>query len=612
MTLLSSAVGGCPRGGASLILGLLLIAGASVARLEAQSSSARGTVDLTLEEYIQRVVTHNESVQERLLELEINRRKFKSEYGVFEPELVASFSRERNKRENTLEQQQTTPTTSGVFSEINNIYQGGLQSLVPTGAKVQLGYTLRDLRNNLKPNPFFGGIPITNSQYQTFFGFSVSQPLLKNAWFPATLAGIRLAALGSDIAFQDYRRQLMIIVSTAEASYWNLYLAQEQVRFFQESVATADKVLNDSRARLETGKGAELEVLEAQAGLALRRSKLSEAEEKLYEAANRVITLYSETVMGTNRLVRAIDQPHLVNRPVSFLEVWKGAHDANPDYLMQRQKVVQEYVRVGYAVNQRFPELNLKGSYGLNGLGDSPGDSWEDVGRGDFPSWSLGVELHIPLGGGIKTANELAAARLRRKEALLGLKETENQIANALDTAVHKISSARESVESYQTVVDFNQSLLHSALERLDVGKIETRKIFDIESDLFEARNSQLESLVNYERALIELDLLQGSLLQRRNLELSQRELQKRTAQLVRHDKLNDAGYETFIHQVQADYENKIPRPVPADTVEQRKAREQLERWSGEWDQTNSVPVPPVIDDPLHQSLRKKLNEVKP
>src|SRR5206468_3835220 len=103
---------------------------------------------------------------------------------------------------------------------------------------------------------------------------------------------VRLAALGSDIAFQDYRRQMMIIVSTAEASYWSLYLAQEQVRFFQESVATAEKILNDNRARVQAGKSSELEVLEAQAGLALRRSKLSEAEEKLYEAINKVLTLY--------------------------------------------------------------------------------------------------------------------------------------------------------------------------------------------------------------------------------------------------------------------------------------------------------------------------------
>jgi hypothetical protein len=47
--------------------------------------------------------------------------------------------------------------------------------------------TLWDLRNNLQDPPF-GGI-VTNSaqgEYQTFAGLSLSQPLLKNAWYPAT------------------------------------------------------------------------------------------------------------------------------------------------------------------------------------------------------------------------------------------------------------------------------------------------------------------------------------------------------------------------------------------------------------------------------------------
>src|SRR5208282_2248099 len=111
------------------------------------------------------------------------------------------------------------------------------------GAKIHLGYNLSDLRNNI---PSGGIIPVTmGSQWQSFFGLTIDQPLLKNFGFAASMAGIRVAALSSRIAFQEYRRQLMTLISTTEATYWNLYFAQEQVHALEESVKTAETILRD-------------------------------------------------------------------------------------------------------------------------------------------------------------------------------------------------------------------------------------------------------------------------------------------------------------------------------------------------------------------------------
>jgi len=583
--------------------------------LHAQPSAQPGPSDLKMDDFLQRVLQRNESLQAKLLEVEINRRKARGEYGVFEPEVFGSFLREANNRENTVEQERNTLSTTGTFEELNNIYDGGLEALVPTGAKVRLGYTMRDLRNNLQKQTISASRGATNGEYQSFVGFSFTQPLLKNAWFPANLAGIRLAALSSDIAFQDYRRQLMVVISTAEASYWNLYMAQEQVRFFKESVATAERILNDTRDRVRAGISSELDMLEAEAGLALRRSKLSDANQKLYEAGNRLISLYAESVVSPNRFVRAVDRPQIGGSTnFIFFDAWKSAYESNPDYLTQRKKVFQEMVRLAYAKNQRLPELDFKGSYGLNGLGDSPGTSWDDIQQQDFPFWSIGIEMRIPLVGGIKSRNELAAARLREKEALVSLQEVETQIANALDTAIHKINSAHDSVQSYQTVVNFNQSLLDSALARLEVGKVESRKVLDIEADLFEARNSVVDALVQYQRAGLEFDLVAGAILKKRNLELTQKELESKTAQILRNGQLTDEQYAGFIKAVQLEYERKSAPLHPTDTPVQARARRALEEKMAEWPATNRPPANVSTNsyDALRDALRKKMEELKP
>jgi len=599
------------RSGAGVCL-LVLCLLASRSSSPAQPVLTNAATELTLSNLLVQVLEHNETIQAKLLEMEVSRRRERAEYGIFEPELFGGYEHVVNNRENTVEQQRSTLSATGTFDEKNNIYQGGIEGFVPSGLRVRLGYSLRDLQNNLQDQFLSRGA--TNGEFQSFFGLNLTQPLLKNRGPASTMAGIRIAAVGSDIAYHEYRRQLMITLSTAEANYWNLFLGQEQVRYFEESVSTAEKILHDNQQRFEAGRSSELEVLEAQAGLALRKSKLGEAQQKLYEAAARVISLYSQTVLIAGRLIRAVDRPQLNSASVVFFDAWRTASEMNPDYQVQRLRVMQESSRLGYARNQRLPELNLKGSYGLNGLGETPGDSWDDIEKQGFPSWTVGVELRVPLGGGLKTANELAAAKLRLRAAELGLREVETQMVNALDTAIHKLHSAETSVQGYQTLVTFNQNLLDSALARFEVGRMESRKVLEIEAELFESRTSLAEALVQYQRAALELELVQGAILKKRNLDFTQAELGRRTVGLLAANGLTDKGYEDFVRGLKEDYQRRQPPATIINTPEQFRASQALDQKLGEWWVTNFPPtvIQTNVPDPLQDALRKAMDERKP
>jgi outer membrane protein len=487
---------------------------------------------LTLRQYLQLVLDRNEALQGKLIEFKISHKRYQAEKGAFEPDLVASVDRESNFRQNTVQQQAALGFFGGssdTFWERNNNYSGGLEELVPTGAKLRLGYSLEDLHNSIQPTNV-----ARSHEYVTFFGVTATQPLLKNAGFTATLASLRLASLDSEVAYQQYRRQLMLAVSTAEAAYWNLYMAQEQVRFFEESTSVAETILKDSQAKLETGQGSQLEVLEARSGLAFRQSKLADAEERRAEAINQVLGLYAALPVNGQEHIVAVDKPALLDAKLSFFAGWRQAYELNPDYLAQRKKLLQAGVRIGYAWNQSLPEINLKGSYGLNGYGLNNDTSWQQIENRGFPSWSIGVELRIPLAGNIRGRNELAAARLGQEAALLGLHDLETQIANAIHTAIQKVQSRRDSVPRYEEVVDFARNVLQSQMDRLQVGQVESRKVLEADVDLFEARNSLLDTLVQYRRAMLELELAEGTLLKHRNLEVSADQLNGRTRLLMR------------------------------------------------------------------------------
>jgi outer membrane protein TolC len=497
------------------------------------ASSARR--DLNLKEFLQLVLERNESLQVRLLEVKIAQSRLKAEKGIFEPELLLGYDRVENERENTAEQRRSSGVA--VFEEQNNIYTSGIEQLLPIGGKVRLGYTMRDLRNNLQDPPI--GTIFTNfpgREYQSFFGLSLTQPLLKNAWFSSTLANIRLAALVGDVAFQEYRRQLMILITTAEASYWNLFLEQEQARFLSESVKLAEDLVKDTEERARIGAGSELEVLEARAALALRRTKLAEAEQKYFETSAQLSGLMSEVVSDAMPLVRATDLPEPQVSP-PFSESAEAAIGMNPDYLAQLSKLQQENVRLAFAKNQRLPQVDLKASYGLNGLGPDVGSSWDDIEQTDFPSWSVGVELRIPLGGGIRGRNDLAAARFRKEQGLLQLHEIENQILNSITTTLRKLRSSQDSVQDYERIVAFNQNLLETERRRLEAGTVGSRRVLEVDAALFESKNAVVEAKVLRERARLELKLVEGTVLRDRSLELSRKELEKRTVR-----RLQDAG----------------------------------------------------------------------
>jgi outer membrane protein len=513
-------------------------------------SNATDVVQLKLNDYIHQVVAHNESIQAQMLEAEVGYRKERAEKGIFEPQLDLSAMREANSRTNNTEQQ-AAQSGQAYFSENNEVYDGGIKELIPLGGTIQVGANFSDLYNNVNPNPFGALEGETNyiwtRQYQTFVGASLTQPLLKDFGLTPTLASIRLAALDSDIAFQEYRKQLMLTLSRAEGAYWNLYFAQEQLRFFDESVAVAQTVLDDSRQKLNTGQGAELDVMDAQSGLALRQTKRNDAYQSYLDALGFLQSLTGSAPAPfqdgpSGPTFRVIDLPSETNTPVSYEDGYWQAFESNPDFLVEEEKMRQEQVRLGFAKNQVLPELDLKAAYGYNGLGATPSTSWQVALSQDFPSWSIGLELTVPLDGNIKGRNLMKAAQLSLQEAYLNLKGKQTEIANHLNIAIQKVQAWQQSVQSYEMVVHYNDELLKTTLQQLKAGTVDGHKALEAEADLLDARQSLANAVVDYQDAVIEVELTDGAILKKWNLDISRSELRQQTAALLHGEQMPPAA----------------------------------------------------------------------
>jgi len=230
----------------------------------------------------------------------------------------------------------------------------------------------------------------------------------------------------------------------------------------------------------------------------------------------------------------------------------------NPDYLTRKHQAVAENVRLAYAKNQRLPQLDLKGSYGLNGLGHSPDEAHEDLYDTQFPAWSVGLELRIPVTGGIRERNEYAAAKLSKEKAIINLKEIEVQLGNALGTAILKVNNLRASAENHRTVISFHRQLLENQVTRLGAGVIDSRTVLETEEKLFEARIALLENLVAYQKSVLELELVEGRTLLNRNIDLSKAQLQEMTDRFLVAHSFAGPHFAALKKEVEEEYKARL------------------------------------------------------
>ena len=206
----------------------------------------------------------------------------------------------------------------------------------------------------------------------------------------------RVAACESEQAWQEFRRQLMVSVSSAELAYWNVYGAARQTDYMQDSVKVAQSMVTDASAKAGAGKGAPVEVATAQAGVEERSARLTVARQRVVEAKATLAGFCGAALTdGFDVTTTAPPPPNKVTPDVQA--GLANAMTANPDYLGKVAEKDAEAIRAAYMKNQKLPQLDFTASYGLNGLGTDLSRSWDDVEQRDFDAWGVGFEFKMPL-----------------------------------------------------------------------------------------------------------------------------------------------------------------------------------------------------------------------
>ncbi|MDA7916513.1 TolC family protein, partial [Verrucomicrobia bacterium] len=305
------------------------------------------------------------------------------------------------------------------------------------------------------------------------------------------------------------------------------------------------------------GKASELDVLQAESGLAERKATENEAYQRLRGAKNATLDLMMDSSITSQRRIVAGDKPQIGGSDLpSLSSLQNQALAMNPDYLSLQIDQAQNEIRHKVARNQQLPQLDLTGGYTMSGVGTSPGASHRQTQQSDFPAWSVGLQFRIPLAGARRARKQTEAAQLRVEASRLAIEGAAVEIANVIETSARNVQTSNDSVGYYKKVVDFNEKLLETQLARLGVGKTTSRVVFETERDLFESRINYLRSLVLIERAILQLDTIVGASLAKREMEVDKIELVVRTSKVIRNGKIDQASFQLFVEEMQERYQS--------------------------------------------------------
>ena len=473
----------------------------------------KAPVDLRLVELVRQIRSVNKAVLSKRNELELARTGIDRAQAAFQTQ--ASFSAQTGRQlvKNTPEEDLVRQGL-GIYDRKGQDYSAGISQLLNTGAKLEAKASLSQFLTNITRN-----IRQNDTQdFKTFYGVTLTQPLARDFGAEITLARVRVAEMETQAARFASSDIESSVVAESIFTYWDLLLAQERLKSSEDKVRTGESLLREAVVLNQKGRLPQQEVWEVENNLGRFRAGLSEARQGLQERANKLHTLLMSAAQEAPKSLRAVDSvPPLKSGSPTFEQAYRKAIERRDDYRMRKVMLDREGVQVVYAQNQKLPKVDLVASYGINGLELSASNSLSPTRMNDFPTWSLGLQVSMPIGPNRQASADLQAAMLRKQDALLQIKALEVAIANDIDSGLGMLTSAAERVALWREVAAREQRQLELERTRFSAGRSDMREILLREERAINARLAVIEQQVAWAKADVLLEAAQGVLLDRFN-----------------------------------------------------------------------------------------------
>lgn len=507
-------------------LGVVLL----IAALPSTAQQER-TLSLSLEDCIVKALKNNLGVAINVLSPELAELQISQAQEKFIPQLSFGFDRSHNNAASYSWLDAADETVTDSLS-----YSAQVNQLIPTGGS----FSIRLSGNKYDTNRKFQTI---NPRYGTTLRFDFQQPLLKNFGARISRREIIIAQNNFDISESNLKRAIQDTVYSVEEAYWNLVSSIETLKVRQQSLKLAQDFLERQRRAVEVGTEAPIEILSAQSEVASREADILDAEAAVRNNEDNlkfILNLKAEMEDVESLRIIPTDKPRFEKKEVRLEEALVTALANRPDLQASRIDLKNKEFDLDYTKNQLLPDLSLNASYwspGVSGtqvlyLNNNPltGQIVETVPGGasqalkdslgfKFNNWTLGLSLNIPLNTVFSRA-AYARAKVTLEQAMLQLKNQEQQVFLEIKQAVRAVETNFKRVQAYRVARELQEKKLQAEEEKYRVGLSTPYVVLTYQRDLANTQSQELRAIIDYNLSLARLSRALGTSLEEKNISL--------------------------------------------------------------------------------------------
>lgn len=351
---------------------------------------------------------------------------------------------------------------------------------------------------------------------------SYTQPLMRGRGQVYNNSLKVLASLDTNIAKEEFSRQLQSHLLEVVRAYWGLYLERgvclQKARAFNRAKEIYDRL--QRRSAIDTF---ESQLISAEAELKSRGSALRRSAAAVRNAEDRIRALVNDPGLGQGEYeLLPIDRPSAAGFPVSMDEALSAAVQCRPEVNQALKQIQAACVRVNMSKNEMMPVLNLVTETYVSGLranGNVGGAINDQFGVGE-PSYSIGLQFEVPINN--------RAARARHTRRHLEMRQLQNQYETTIQTlkletrvAVREVETSFDELDTKFSAMQAMEAKSDYILRRWELLPGEARTgsqvledLLAAQSQLMRAENEYLTSMVTYNLSLVNLKRATGMLLQ--------------------------------------------------------------------------------------------------
>jgi outer membrane protein len=398
----------------------------------------------------------------------------------------------------------------------------GLQQLLPWGGSYTVGWDgARSTTNSVFSN--------FSPQLRSSLALSYSQPLLRNFSIDNVRQQLEAGELNRDISDIALEGTLATTVRNVRNAYWELVYARASLGVQRQSLELAEESLRNTRARVEIGTMAPIDIVEAEAEVATREEAVIIAEAGIETAEDTLRTLIFDPDAPDfwTREILTAEAPPFTPQAVDVDGAVGRAVGQRTDLRRARTSLNVTDVNVRYLTNQTLPDVSASVNYGLQGLGGTqfirgtgfPGPIIGESARGfgsvlgdlfsnAYPEWSVGLSISYPLGTSQQEAG-LARARLEYSQGQTQLRDSELQVATEVRSVGRQVRTNQRRVETTRTARELAERRLEAEERKFEAGTSTSFFVFQAQRDLTQAQANELRAVLDYNRSVVDFETVQ-------------------------------------------------------------------------------------------------------